>query len=158
MESDQQWVKTQKARHSFIAAAEACTLNESDIINSIKKIEEALKQYAENELESDPKLKALADELKEKQKVWKVKSDWEFLKSNLEALKKKVARGQEKPAGSEELEELEIKFTKLKDDSLKILPESDILRSKTTVEVYQNLIEEIRNQLKPNTPATRESK
>ena len=157
MESDQQWCKTQKARHLFIVAAEACTLNESDIINSIKNIEEALKQYAENELESDPKLKALADELKEKQKVWKVMSDWEVLKSNLEALKKKVARGPT-PEYFQQLVELEQTFDKLKDDSSKTLPESDILRSKITVEVYQNLIEEIRKELKPNTPATRESK
>ena len=157
MEGDQQWFKTQKARHLFIVAAEACTLNENDIKNSINNIEKALKLYAENELESDPKLKALADELKEKQKVWKVMSDWEVLKSNLEALKKKVARGST-PEYFQQLVELEQTFDKLKDDSSKTLPESDILRSKITVEVYQNLIEEIRKELKPNTPATRESK
>lgn len=81
-------------------------------------------------------------------------SDWEVLKSNLEALKKKVAGGQDKPADSEKLEELKIKLKKLKDDSLKTPLESDIL----PVEDCQNLIEEIDKELKPNTPATRESK
>ena len=157
MESDQQWCKTQKARHLFIVAAEACTLNESDIINSIKNIEEALKQYAENELESDPKLKALADELKEKQKVWKVMSDWEVLKSNLEALKKKVARGPT-PEYFQQLVELEQTFDKLKDDSSKTLPESDPHLSPDYFKGYQDKIEEIRKELKANTPATRESK
>jgi hypothetical protein len=153
MARDQQWCKTQKARHLFIVAAKACTLIKGDTKNSIKKIEEALKLCAEAEVESDPKLKAIADGLKEDQKNWQVMLDWEVLKSNLEALKKKVTGGP-KPEYSQQLVELEETFKKLKDDSLKTPLESDIL----PVEVCQNLIEEIRKELKPNTPATRESK
>ena len=157
MKSDQQWYKTQKDRHEFIAAAKACTLNENDLKNSIEKIDHALKLFADYKLESDPELKARADELKQKQMVWQLYLDWDDLTVNLEALKKNVAGGQEKPADAEKLEKLVMIFTKLKDDSSKTLPDSDRRRSKTYFDGYQNLIDEIRTELKPNTPAIGES-